>query len=67
MASSVIIFYKSDVVITTIQEISSKTFKTFHMVEKTTGCVEHFWEIEIEALFTLPYEYVSFLETFFWS
>ena len=36
MASSVIIFYKLDVVITTIQEISSKTFKTFfHMEEKT--------------------------------
>ena len=34
MASSMIIFYKLDVVITTIQKISSKTFKTFQM-EKT--------------------------------
>ena len=37
-----IIFYKLDVVITTIQKISSKTFKTFHM-EKT--CYRLCWKV----------------------
>ena len=41
MASSMIIFYKLDVVITTIQKNSSKTFKTFHMEKHVTDCVEN--------------------------
>ena len=61
MASSMIIFYKLDVVITTIQKISSKTFKTFHIEKTCYRLVESFWEIEIETLFTLLFDNCIFV------